>query len=362
MNFLSCLLVALGPWITNVGDNCFSVLWTTETETVSCVELSDGTRFYEEYCGRRVASKFHNVYVNGLDSCTSVKYSLIDKALTDNNDPRRPEYGPETVDGPYNVKLFNSRKTSCRFSVLNDMHMDRVKYSTLVSQIPVDSTDFIFLNGDIISNGHYCIDTLVSYEIGPLGNVAPIIPVMFARGNHEGRGSGVRLVEQVFPNSGQMPYSYMFREGPVAFLVMDAGETGVKNSLHLSERNFYDTYIMEQVKWAKKAMDSPEWKDASVRICMLHVPMIDVNMPGNREVYSWMNKTVVPVLNEAGVNLMISGDLHVHQYVHKGTMGNMFPIVVNDNKSRLEVQILDHDISIRIFDQEGRIQHSYNLK
>lgn len=362
MNWFCCFLVAIGPWITNVSENGFSVLWTTDEETVACIELSDGTRFYEEYCGRRVASKFHSIYVSGLDSCSSVDYKVINKSLTNNVDPRRPEYGLESVDGPYNVRLFNSSRNSCRFSVMNDMHMNRQKYSALASQIPVDSTDFLFLNGDIISNGHYCMDTLVSYEIGPINDISPVLPVMFARGNHEGRGSGVRFVEQVYPNNGELPYTYMFREGPAAFLVLDAGETGVKNSLHLAERNIYDKYIMEQVKWAQKAMESPEWKNAKVRICMLHVPMIENNMPGEREVYSWMNSTVVPVLNESGVDLMISGDLHVHLYVHRGSMGNMFPIVVNDNNSRLEVQIIDNSISIRIFDQKGKIRHTYNVK
>lgn len=95
---------------------------------------------------------------------------------------------------------------------------------------------------------------------------------------------------------------------------------------------------------------------------MLHVPMIENNIPGEREVYSWMNSNVVPVLNESGVDLMICGDLHVHLYVHRGSMGNMFPIVVNDNNSRLEVQIIDNNISIRIFDHKGEIRHTYNVK
>ncbi len=47
-----------------------------------------------------------------------------------------------------------------------------------------------------------------------------------------------------------------------------------------------------------------------------------------------MNHNFLPLLNKAGVDLMIGADLHEYFYHPAGTMNNAFPILVNDSESR----------------------------
>lgn len=71
---------------------------------------------------------------------------------------------------------------------------------------------------------------------------------------------------------------------------------------------------------------------------------------------------VVPVLNEAGVDLMLSGHHHEHIYMEKGSCGNDFPIIANDDTDRLEFTAGADGYKVVTFDQEGNAGHIYEVK
>ena len=71
----------------------------------------------------------------------------------------------------------------------------------------------------------------------------------------------------------------------------------------------------------------------------------------------WLNVHMVPMLNEAGIDLMIGADLHEFMYCEAGTMGNDFPILVNDNVRRLEFECgPDLRMHVKTFDDEGKLE------
>ena len=181
---------------------------------------------------------------------------------------------------------------------------------------------------------------------------------MFCRGNHESRGDGIRNVSAIYPTESGLPFTYIFRQGPAAFLVVDSGETGTRNSMAQCGKPFYEDYLRMQMEWVAEAVKSPEWKSAEVRICFVHAPMRDFGVPGDFVVHGWMNRNFVPVLNEAGVNLMISADYHEYIYTPSGEMGNDFPIIVNDSHSRADVKVEGKRIAVDIYDVNGNTSHS----
>ena len=360
IRILTLLTVIVGPWITGMGDNGFSVLWTTEDESLGWVQLEDGQRFYDEFGGRREHSRLHHVRVKGVPEGTKVTYTIGVNDVVDTSDPYSPKYDTDRIEGTYSVKTFTRKKNTCRFSVLNDMHKHVERYTALTSQIDAENTDFIFLNGDLIRAGHYAVDSMAKYSILPLGDYAAKLPVMFSRGNHEGRGNGIINVETVFPNDGRqpaadenLPFTYMFREGPVAVIVFDSGETGDDNSIGFCGKPLYEDYLLDQLEWAKEAFKTKEWKSAKVKICMVHAPMIDPGDPIHYVVHTWMNHNIVPTLNKAGVDLMIGADLHEYQFHPAGTMGNRFPIVVNDDVSRLETIVDGKRFTVSVYNEAG---------
>ncbi len=347
--------IQAGPWISDMSENRMTVLWTSEVPGTAFVELEDGRTFYDTFAGRRIFRRLHSITVDGLQPGQVVRYRLHGENIEDDTNARDPKFGSSYI-GPWEqVKTFDYEAETCRFSVFNDIHMKVDKYGKLAAQVDSAATDFLFLNGDIASAGNYELDTLVHYEVEPLGSLAAGVPVLFARGNHEGRGNNVELVSEIFPNDDPAPFYYTFRHGPVAFIVFDAGETGQNRSVLFSGTEVYEDYLAEQLAWAAKALREPAFRSAPMKICLLHVPMIDHEDKTDYLLQRWLNVHFVPMLNKAGIDLMIGADLHELMYCEPGTMGNRFPIVVNDDDHRLEVRCDRKSFSLKMYNPAGEI-------
>ena len=239
------------------------------------MELSDGSQVWETFAGRRIFQRQHTIKIEGLKPGTELCYRVCGKDLADDSNARNPRFGDSYEGAWQRVRTFDPNAETCRFSVFNDIHMQVEKYQSLAFQVDSAATDFLFLNGDIVSAGNYVADTLIRYELEPLGALTAGMPVLFARGNHEGRGNNPQLVADIFPNSDPAPFYYTFRHGPVAFIVFDAGETSRSRSILYSGDPVYEDYLSVQIQWASKAMQDPLFSSAAMKICMMHVPMID---------------------------------------------------------------------------------------
>ena len=343
-----------GPWVTDMSEDAFTVLWATDVTCQGWVQLDNGRRIYEEYAGRKLFGTLHTVRVDGLSRGAEYGYRIGNRVVDPLN-PRRPAYGRDMFSAHYQVTTFDPNRKTCHFTVMNDVHMRLEHYAALLDDIDIPDNDFLVLNGDIISAGNWTVDSLLKYEVGQLGPYGACLPVVFSRGNHEGRGSGVALVEKIFPKAESAPYYYTFREGPVAFIVLDAGETGPENSYALNGGPLYEDYLREQMVWAEKAMKEPAFRKAPVKIAIIHAPMIDPGIPDDFVPHTWLNHNFVPLLNKAGVDLMIGADLHQYQYHPAGSMNNDFPILVNDDESRLDVRVERGHIYCTIYDEAGNV-------
>ena len=109
-------------------------------------------------------------------------------------------------------------------------------------------------------------------------------------------------------------------------------------------------------------MQEPLFSSAPVKICMIHVPMIDHPDKTDYLLQRWLNVHFVPLLDDAGIDLMISADLHEFMYLAPGTMNNPFPILVNDDVRRLDC-ICDSDkLTLKIFNAAGETEFSTVLE
>ena len=58
--------VVYGPWVTDMSENAFTVLWSTDIPCQGWVQLDNGRRVYEYYAGRKLFGTLHTVRVEGL--------------------------------------------------------------------------------------------------------------------------------------------------------------------------------------------------------------------------------------------------------------------------------------------------------
>lgn len=354
--------IQYGPWVTESREDRVTICWLTEKPGMAYVELSDGTKVWETFAGRRIFKRLHAVQIDGLAPGTALSYRVCGQELVDDSNARNPQFG-ETYEGAWQrVRTFDLEAKTCRFSIFNDIHMQLAEYGALAAQVDAAATDFLFLNGDIVSAGNYVADTLVRYELQPLGTLPASLPVLFARGNHEGRGNNPQLVAEVFPNDDPAPFYYTFRHGPVAFIVFDAGETGRKRSILYNGAPVYEDYLNEQIEWAREAMKDPLFSNAPVKICMLHVPMIDHPNKDDYHLQRWLNHHIVPMLGDAGIDFMINADHHEFAYYEPGTVGNPFPMLINDDVRRLDCSYESGKLTLTMFNEAGESEFSKVLE
>ena len=97
--------VKYGPWVQNVSENGFTVLWKSSQKNFAWVEIApdDGTpfemcdrqRFYNVVAGRRIAGEFHSVPVTGLEPGKAYRYRIYAKVVENDESAYAVDYGPE---------------------------------------------------------------------------------------------------------------------------------------------------------------------------------------------------------------------------------------------------------------------------
>jgi len=358
-----------GPWVHQVDEHGFTVLWVTEKPSLDYVEIApdDGTpfeakarsRYYQTSHGRRTAGRYHSVRIEGLEPGTRYRYRVVGQVIADDSNAYRISYEALRLISPkkrtLSVRTLDSSADTCRFSLLNDIHFKEKRYKTLASGLTQDNTDFIVLNGDIVSYAMN-IDTVAKYSIRPITRQAELLPLVYVRGNHEGRGRDFDKVWPLFPTpTGEFWYS--FRHGPAAFIVLDAGEDKPDSSHEYAGTADYDAYRARETEWLKEAVKDPSFAEAPVKICLIHVPTL--NMKGSWYSQKWITENWAPVLETAGVDLMLSGHHHKWMCSESGQDGKNYPVLVNSNTERMDVVVTRNGIEVKTYTEDGSLSHQW---
>ena len=232
----------------------------------------------------------------------------------------------------------------------NDIHDNSELLEKLISQQDFSTLDFVLFNGDMVDNMHSEKQVFDGFLSRAVKMFASELPFFDARGNHETRGLFAGEYIDYFPTPTGQPY-YSFRQGPVFFIMLDGGEDKPDSDIEYHGLADFDTYRAQQASWLRQTLQSEEYRDAPVRIAVLHVPPVESTWHGQIEV----EKLFIPLLNEAGIDLMLSGHLHSHVYIPAGEQGCEFPVLVNSNKHVTNIEADTGGISIEIRDELGRL-------
>ena len=95
--------IAGGPYLQNVTEDGFTVIWTTTTDAAAWVETApdDGTHFYaverpkyyDSHLGRRRLGKLHRVRVGGLEPGKTYRYRIMQQAVLSDEGNKRVVLG-----------------------------------------------------------------------------------------------------------------------------------------------------------------------------------------------------------------------------------------------------------------------------
>ena len=345
--------IIVGPYIQACSQSEFTVVWQTDCDAVSWVEVApdDGTHFYntarEQFFhtvhGRRVVGRWHKVKVTGLDAGTPYRYRVLNKAVFLNPKNDRLYYSEGKGSDvyrrkPYLMRTLNDKAQTVRFAMGNDFHDKPEVLEQLFSKeiITPQNYDFVLYNGDMVSI-LASEEQLVQSVIAPsVAQFATQVPLYIARGNHETRGEHAAAFYDYFPTSTGQPY-YTISHGGVFFIVLDGGEDKPDNDIEYYDLVRFDNYRKQEAEWLKEVVNSPECKNARARVVIIHIPPSSSGWHGEAEIA----RLFIPILNSANIDLMLCGHIHEYRFSEAGDAicGSNFPIVCNPNRARMDVEV-----------------------
>lgn len=159
--------VVSGPYLQAVGEREFTVVWTTNIDAVSWVEIApdDGTHFYnterpkyyQVLNGRRPIGKLHVVTVSGLEPATTYRYRVMQNGVLVNEGRKRVIFGEGFGSDilrhkPFEVTTLDRSKSEVAFSVVNDMHEHDSILRVLYKDVKPGKYDFVCFNGDMTTS------------------------------------------------------------------------------------------------------------------------------------------------------------------------------------------------------------------
>lgn len=361
-----------GPWLQAVGENEFTVVWTTNVVAAVWVEVApdDGShfyaqerpKFYHSHYGRRVTGTLHRVPVTGLQSGTKYRYRIFQQSVLQDEGNKRlvlgDSYGSDILKTqPFTVTTLNPDKKVIRVSMVNDIHSNDDNFRKLTNDVIENKTDFVVFNGDMLSQ----IESEEQLFDGFLSSASELfaseIPFYALRGNHEFRGILSHEFFNYFPTPNNDAW-FSFRHGPAYFLFLDSGEDKPDSDVRFYGLSQSDPFREKEAKWLEELVQTEDFKQAPIKIVFIHMPPSEQGWHGSREV----ERLFMPILNQAGIDLMLAGHLHKHIYVAKNESNNNFPILINSNVWRTDLLINRDDVAVKLVDTSGKVMKEYLIR
>lgn len=366
------LRITHGPYLCDMTHDGVTVVWTTSKPALSWVEASPAdslnapalrqTRYYQTVAGRKLACRtLHAVRVRGLQPGTDYRYRIFSQEVQSWPDVNNVTYG-KTLDADasrrraYEFRTFPQAGSGCSFIVLNDIHGKADYMTRLCKSVDFSKLGFVAFNGDMSSSVESGEQLFKAYLDASVSLFATGTPILFTRGNHETRGVFADSLGDYFPGQDGRFYG-IYRYGDVCILLLDCGEDKPDDHAEYNGLADYDAYRTEECEWLKRAVRSDEFLSASARIVLLHIPPMAEAWHGSVH----LNELFVPVLNEAGIDLMLCGHDHAYSFRPAGEQGTQFPIVVNDNKSYVRCDVADSLIRVQVVGLREKVAHVHEF-
>ena len=359
--------IAHGPYLQQVTDDGFTVVWTTTINAASWVEVApdDGSHFYaaerpkyyDSHIGKRRIGRLHRVRVEGLAPGTTYRYRIMQQGVLCDEGNKRvvlgEGYGSDILKHkPYTATTLDEKKDQTEFWVVNDIHAQDSIFRLLLEGAEKAKPDFVCFNGDMTTSIDAESELMDHYLTSSSELFASDTPLYVARGNHENRGTFAMEWMNYFPSSTGRPY-FSFRQGPVYFIVLDSGEDKPDSDIRNMDLMRSDDFRAEEAEWLARVVEEPDFKSAPVRIVFCHMPPAPGGWHGGSEVA----RLFVPILNRAGIDLMLSAHIHRYKFWDKGENGCDFPVLCNPNLTRMDVKADARNIDVKIYDASGALKH-----
>lgn len=351
-----------GPYLQNVSETAATIIFNTDRLVAPGIMIRSGNGPFELVQNSHeglmdVGDNVHKVRMENLKPGQEYEYKLFASEIKEYR-PYKCTFGDTLLSDTYRFQTFKSDMDHVNFTVFCDIHDRAYKLAKYLNSNDIEKQDCYFLNGDIL--GHIeeerqlyssFIDTCVS-------RFASQKPFFYARGNHETRGQFARQLKKYLDFSDDEFY-YAQTIGPARFVVLDGGEDKPDDSKEYSGLVDFDPYRLKELEWLKKEVASEEFKNAGFKIVIIHMPIIKNKK--NWYGMAFLAEHFGPVLQDAGIDLMISGHTHKNVWIEAGKSGFEYPVMISSNNHFIEAEVNGKEIRLKLKGLDGSVENEYKI-
>lgn len=350
-----------GPYLQNMGSDEVTIVWVTNKNAVSWVELApdDDTHFYlterpkffAAKNGVKLEGRVHSVKLTDLKPGTKYRYRVFSQEVL-SRQSYHIFYGKVASTtayrtGPLAFTTNDYTKSEMTFSMINDIHGRSDMMHTLLEIAEPKKNDLVFFNGDMVSTMNNERELFDGFMDVGVETFAKEIPMYYSRGNHETRGPFATNFQTYFSPLSPELY-YLVRHGPVCFVVLDCGEDKPDTDIEYSGITVYDQYRTQEAKWLKEALKQKEFTDAPFKVVICHMPPFG-GWHGEQEIL----EKFIPLLNEANIDVMLCGHLHRH-IKNEPNEQVKFPVLANGNEAVVKGKITRNELVLDVIELDGK--------
>ena len=344
------------PYLQNPTEGGITVMWQTRVPTYSWVEYGTDTtqlkRARTIVDGQVVCNnKLHKIRLDDLQPGQKYYYRVCSQEML-LYQAYKKVFGNTARSAFSEFTLPVTGTDSFTAVVFNDLHQHTHTFRALCRQIQDIDYDFVVFNGD-------CVDDPASHDqatafISELteGVRGDCIPTFFMRGNHEIRNAYSIGLRDHFDYVGDKTYG-SFNWGDTRFVMLDCGEDKPDSTWVYYGLNDFTGLRKDQVNFLSKELSGKEFKQASKRVLLNHIPIY-----GNGDAYEPCPELWGSLLAKAPFNVNISAHTHQYAFHPKDSLGNNFPVIVGggyklDSATVMVLRKKGDEMSLRVLNAKG---------
>ena len=190
-----------------------------------------------------------------------------------------------------------------------------------VTNLLTHAPNLICVAGDMVNSGN-AISEWNDYWFKPLEtlNAAQTIPVIYARGNHDGEHA--------------LSYAYSALPGNEAWFAFDYGNS---RFIFLDSEVTTSTSV-DQYNWLQAELSRPETQRAAFRIVCFHKPpYVNVWNGGGYTGEAFVRNDWVPLFTQQHVDLVVSGHMHAYQ---RGASNGVMYVVSGGGGGTIDTEVV----------------------
>jgi len=361
--------IVVGPYLQNISPTEVTIMWVTHKNSFSWVEYGDGTnlnkRFFSYQNGLIQANnRVNKITLPGIKPGNTHRYRIVSTEIMAVNGPRY-RFG-ETITSPiYSFDTPSETAEDFKMVIFNDHHERFQTIPQLLYRFGYTGNekdfDLVVFNGDVFDDLESEEQLINQFLIPCVDVFAKQTPFLFVQGNHEVRGAFSRQLPDYLGFTNNQ-YYYAFTRGSARILVLDSGEDKADDNWEYGGLVAFDQYREKQREWLKNEIASAAFKAAAFRIVLIHIsPWHSGDWHGPlhcREMFG-------PLLNQAKIDLQISGHTHKFAY-HQPDNDHNFPIVIGGgpiegNRTLMKFHASPNTVKLEVLKDDGELLGSYSL-